>query len=382
MTLPPSSRNDAVAEQDAAAFFRAHGWKVELNPRSGPQALHPDLLLQKGSLKYIAEIKWVSEGRPDRVLATLSKAILQARRYAAEWQAEPLAIVQVSHATELLLQKVKAFQQEFAEGTAIGLMARDGAHHFVGLGLDTMSSPPKPRSSRRQLSSPSKVSDLFSDLNQWMLKVLLAPELPEPLLTAPRGEYPSISALADAAQVSVMSASRFVRSLKEEGFLDDSGNSLCLVRRAELFRRWQAAALRTSPELRMQYVLPASGARQMGEMVTRLQGCIGLFAAADLLRVGHVSGVTPYVFVRRLNRLSETSLRGLKPAGPGEPVHLILKQANTPQSLYRGAVKVDGMPASDVLQIWLDLSAHPSRGAEQADHLKHGVLKSIFGKPP
>jgi len=31
---------------------------------------------------------------------------------------------------------------------------------------------------------------LFSDLNQWMVKVLLAPELPDSLLGSPRGEYP------------------------------------------------------------------------------------------------------------------------------------------------------------------------------------------------
>lgn len=379
MALPPPSSSNP--EQGAADFFRSHGWKVELNPDDDLPVLRPDLLIQKGPQKYAVEIKWVSEGRPDRVLAALSIAILQARRYAADWAAEPLAIVQVGQASESLLRKVKEFKKDFAPETAVGLMAGDDVRHFIGLGLEEMNSIPK-RPSRHSVASPSNVSDIFSDLNQWMLKVLLAPELPNNLLTAPRGEYQTISALADAAKVSVMSASRFARSLKDEGFLDDSGGVLRLVRRGELFRRWQAASMRTSPELRMQYVLPASGARQMGEIVCRLHGCMGLFAAADLLRVSHVSGVTPYVFVRRLTDLSEVSLRGLKPSGPGEPVHLILKQANAPHSLYRGAVAVDTVPVSDVLQIWLDVSAHPSRGAEQADHLKRTVLQSILGSHP
>ena len=43
---------------------------------------------------------------------------------------------------------------------------------------------------------------LFSDLNQWMLKILLAPPLiPEGFLLAPRERYRNASQLAEAAGV-------------------------------------------------------------------------------------------------------------------------------------------------------------------------------------
>ena len=74
------------------------------------------------------------------------------------------------------------------------------------------------------------VSDLFSDLNQWMLKILLGQNLPESLLSVPRGEYRSGRQLAEAVGVSPMSASRFLRQLSSEGFLDESKESLRLVR--------------------------------------------------------------------------------------------------------------------------------------------------------
>ena len=77
-----------------------------------------------------------------------------------------------------------------------------------------------------------------------MLKLLLAPLLPEDLLHAPRREYRNASELAVAAKVSVMSAFRFVRQLRQEGFLDRNDEPLRLVRRKELLRRWQAAHLR------------------------------------------------------------------------------------------------------------------------------------------
>ena len=52
-----------------------------------------------------------------------------------------------------------------------------------------------------------------------MRKVLLAPELPDALLNAPRGQYRNASQLAGAAHVSVMSAFRLVQQLQEGGYL-------------------------------------------------------------------------------------------------------------------------------------------------------------------
>ncbi len=78
---------------------------------------------------------------------------------------------------------------------------------------------------------------LFSDLNQWMLKVLLAPEIPAQMLAAPRGEYQKALQLAKAADVSPMSAFRFIRQLRQKSFLDEEDDTLHVVRREELMRR-------------------------------------------------------------------------------------------------------------------------------------------------
>ncbi|AJG18971.1 hypothetical protein [Cupriavidus basilensis] len=40
----------------------------------------------------------------------------------------------------------------------------------------------------------------------------------------------------------------------------------------------------------------------------------------------------------------------------------------------RGDVFRDGIPVADVIQTWLDVSAHLARGAEQAAELEHGIL--------
>jgi hypothetical protein len=50
-----------------------------------------------------------------------------------------------------------------------------------------------------------------------------------------------------------MSAFRFVRQLRQDGFLDENQEQLRLVRRKELLRRWQAAHLRGAPELSLRW---------------------------------------------------------------------------------------------------------------------------------
>jgi hypothetical protein len=40
----------------------------------------------------------------------------------------------------------------------------------------------------------------------------------------------------------------------------------------------------------------------------------------------------------------------------------------------------DGLPLSDVLQVWLDVSAHPARGREQAAEIRRQALAPLFVK--
>jgi hypothetical protein len=374
----PNQNNAAAAAEKLAGLFREHGWMVDQEPGDGP--LRPDLVAELGPHRYAIEVKSLGEGRPDRALALLSQAVLQANRHAESSGMSPLAVIYVGNASSSLWRKVEEFHREYAPHVAIGLMSDAGGNRFVGAGLEALNVEPHRASRRERVAKPRQASDLFSDLNQWMLKVLLAPELPENLLNAPRGEYQTVSELADAAQLSAMSASRFIRRLREEGFLDDSQRALRLVRRRELFRRWQSAAMRSSPEIRMSHLIPGGGDRQLEKVVSRLDACIGLFAAADLLKLGHVSGVAKHIYVRRLVPSSDSGWPGLVPSKPSEQVQLILRQANFPESLFRGAVRVDGMLVSDAIQIWLDSSAHPSRGAEQAAHLEHKVLSKIIGE--
>src|SRR5437762_521936 len=111
--------------------------------------------------------------------------------------------------------------------------------------------------------SASGSGQLFSDLTQWFLTVLVAPELPEAVLNSPRGQYRNASQLARAANVSVMSAFRFVQQLEREGYLHESAQHLRLVRREDLFSRWQALSARSPREVSMRFLLPGDRQAQL-----------------------------------------------------------------------------------------------------------------------
>lgn len=367
-------------EEAFASIFRDHGWAVEQPQAESARRLTPDLVLTKKRLAYVAEVKSASEGRPDRVIPQLAHAILQAQTYARpHGRSRPLALVWVRNIQPTLLQKVDEFCSDFATGTAVGIASADGVRHFVGEGLESLNSEAGRSSTLRPVNLTVRgAGNLYSDLNQWLLKVLLAPEIPVNMLTAPRGErYRTTSDLAKAADVSLMTAARFVTTLREEGFLDNTFE-LRLVRRRELSRRWKSHYTSPTPEAPMRFLIPGNPQAQLPRLLGVHEGCVGLFAAADLLNVGHVQGVPPYLYVRNLVQASHW--KELVPDAHNPRPALIVKQASAPNSLLRGAVQKHGLFIADVLQIWLDALSHPSRGEEQSLQLEHTVLRGIVGE--
>src|SRR5215470_8152634 len=253
--LDPPPPNEAQLGLVVANLFREEGWKVLDQPRGAGAA--PDLIASRPGKKLVVEIKRASEGRKDRVIPLLSQAALEASYYSQNLAGRPIpvAIVGANHMPESVAEEAKRFLQERAPDVAVGLVDLEGFRLFAGHGLESLNSP---RRSDKHIRAPKLrpgAPQLFSDLNQWMLKVLVAPRVPESLLSAPRGHYQGASQLAAAANVSVMSAFRFVEELSKEGFLDSGEGSLRLVRLRELLNRWQAASQRRVLEVPMRWIL-------------------------------------------------------------------------------------------------------------------------------
>jgi hypothetical protein len=196
--------------------------------------------------------------------------------------------------------------------------------------------------------------------------------------------------LAEAAGVSVMSAFRFVEEFSKEGFLESSSGSLRVVRLKALLDRWVAASQRRVLEIPMRWVLH-KGKGSLGRAVRYYQSvagaqkpddhllsprprlCLGLFEAAKALDVGSVRGVKPYLYIERVE---EDVLRdlGLSAISSEEQADVYIRIPANRESVFRGVVRRDRVPVSDILQVWLDVGQHPSRGREQADLIWRKIL--------
>ena len=381
-------------------IFRRGGWRIERESRRSLGKYAPDLIISKGDLRFVVELKMVSEARRDRLIPLFALAALQARKQAFEVRAmdpqhgpvRPLAVVVSSHMPESVVDHLQEFAAAFAEGVAFGAVSLDGFRYFSDPALSDLNARADSRPRGAVLAQHSV--NWFSDLNQWMLKVLLAPQIPERLLAAPRQDYRNVSELAKAARVSVMSAFRFAKQLQVGGFLEPDVGRIRLVRIEELMERWQAANQRPRREYPVRWILGAGRpdrlVEALGEYVRgsdepkrkeaspkRPRLCLGLFAAAERLGLGFVHGASPHLYIESSD-LGVLRQLGLALAQQGEPADVMVRIAPRSGSIFRGAVQVGGVPAADVIQVWLDVQSHPARGRQQADEIRRRVLRPLF----
>jgi hypothetical protein len=393
----PSDNNEA--QLLVTGLFREKGWKILRQPREGE--LRPDLIAERSGQRLVVEIKWASEGRRDRVIPLLSQAALEAAYYSGNLAGNPIpvAIVAANYIPESVAEQAKDFVRQRAPDVAVGLVDLEGFRSFAGHGLESLNSARRQTGSISSRKLRSRPPQLFSDLNQWMLKILLAPGIPESFLSAPRGHYRGASQLAEAASVSVMSAFRFVQQFSKEGFLEQNSGRLRLVRSKELMNRWLAASQGRVLEIPIRSILrqgrdalanalrsymvagalPRRGARNSDGLLLppRPRVCLGLFAAAEALGLGFVHGVEPYLYLERMSQDVLESL-GLSANGAEQHADIFIRIPGNRESVFRGAVLKDGMPSSDILQVWLDVAQHPSRGKEQADLIWRRILAPAF----
>lgn len=385
----------AAFESIVADAFHEDGWRVRPQPIAGD--LRADLVVSKGRRKYVVEVKSTAEGRRDRLVPLLAQAILQAQAFADQFRAraDPLAVVAARHVPASVAEHIRRFAKLYAPEVAIGIVDAEGFRSFAGSGLDGLDSAPHKRP-RRSRASAQRLPSLYSDLNQWMLKIILGQNLSPDLISVPRGTIRNAAQLARAANVSVMSASRFVKRLTDEGFLDTYGESLQIVRVEELLERWVSEGRGMSRDIPARWII-RQDIQQFLEAVARYaaesevnsgeiqkprpRACIGLFAAAELYGLGFVRGALPHLYLEHLDYDVLNEL-GVSIDKSDRRPDINIRLPSNKESIFRASVLRDNLPIADVLQVWLDTSTHPARGREQADEIRRHALGPMLGEGP
>lgn len=396
----PDRHFRADFERIVGDIFRKAGWKVQWRvPVGDTQA---DLLADSGGRHLLVEVKSLSEGRRDRLIPLLAQAILQSKTLAEKCPRPtvPVAVVGSNRIPTSVAVAARRFAELHAPDVGAGVVDAEGLRVFTGHGLQRFNARPSRRASTSMVPRP-KTTRLFSDLNQWMLKILLGQSLPPSYLSVPRGEFRNASQLAASANVSTMSAIRFVHRLTDQGFLDETQDHIKLVRVEDLLERWVSAGREAFSEFPAHWIIKHSPEQLHASLAeysregtdpstarggwrdaadrTKPRCCLGLFAAADLLGFGFVRGVPPHIW---MERLAPEVLRqfGLRAADSPGPPDVYVRVPARPEAVFRAATTADGVPVSDVMQVWLDVSNHPARGRAQADVIRRRALRTLFSE--
>jgi hypothetical protein len=375
-----ASRKSAF-EQQLASLLAREGWKISRSTRPGD----PDLRFAKGDLSYVAEVNAAPDGRRSMLEALLADAVLRSRALARRSgpSTKPLAVIAAPSLSENMAGALRDYIRDFAPDVALGLVDARGRIELSGEGLGGLGAPSSPRL-RRARRAVSHETDLFSDLNQWMLKILLGGYLSQELLGVPRGKIESASDLQRLSKVSLPSAWRFLSALKDAGFVEDTARGLELVRREDLMGAWFSAVRRPHVEVRAALKLPVREPMRILEpavaayRATNGRIAWATFAASSYLGYQFVHGAPLHVYV---DDLSDSTLGRLDlvPAKEHEVAHVILRRPRWPDAVFRSVVTRNGQPVTDILQCWLDVGQQPARGSEQAELLWRRVLAPAFG---
>jgi hypothetical protein len=350
---------------DGFAPAREHRWVA---------VSRPHVVGRVGGVELLVEVKTVASPVVDDVLARLALGVLQARRDVVG-SASPMVAVVVPSLGKKVETAASRFMAEHALEVGWALVDHLGNARVVvpSLRLDL-----EKRCARVATANPNRASvRLFSDLNRWLLKVLLLADAPDELWQGPRRPVLSASDLSQAAGVSPEMVRRFLNAFEEQDFLRRSPNGLRLVRRSALLELWRAnEALDVRAGVAVQRMLRGSGAWQGLVATPGFADAVVVagFEACRLLGILHAA--TPALpEVHAVLPISTIVNRfGLEECLPAE-AELVLLPPRHPASVLRGRLRREGLWVADPLQAGLDVLRHPARGHEQSEY----VLKEVLG---
>jgi hypothetical protein len=231
----------------------------------------------------------------------------------------------------------------------------------------------------------------FSDLDQWLLKVLLLgrPGIGADYWGGPQGLVENAFQLSKLAGVSAPIANSWVNAMESSGYLKRIGRKkLILLRSNALIEEWRGQyRFGDNRILPYRSVYPVSEADQyFDDLLEKMKSfdksiprAISGHQACRLLGIKHSSARSIHIYSWG-NVASVANSLGLVPAETVNDADVFLVEPKYPKSVFGGIVVRGGIPICDILQCYLDLYNLPDRGREQADFIYGNILSKIFEK--
>ena len=333
-----------------------------------------DIILQSPSREVLVEVKRATAPRVEDVQGRLALGTLHLNAHQPLFQQtlqSRVVVVTMPRLGPRIVAEADRFMAKYAPGVGWVLMDDTGALRAVvpEMGVD-INRRGKPIKTGASGDSPLR----FSDLDRWMLKVLLLRNAPVREWGGPRA--PAIwnpTELARVAGCSVERAHRFALAMTERGFLMKSDRGLELSNTREcldlLLQADRLAGRRPTP---MQFV--RGRPRSLAEVSPRERSALVFtgFEACRRMDLLHAAVAGLPEAVVQAGRISDEAL-DLVPCALAQ-AHVVVTTIAGRSAFDGAVVGEEGVRTADVLQAALDVQWSPARGREQAEFLVDRIV--------
>jgi hypothetical protein len=345
-----------------------------------------DLVCRSGSSDLLVKCKAMNLYRASDFRAAIGDAIL---RFQHEHRAERRRSSRLMLAFLLRRMSRKAeddlreYSREYLSELQWAIIAEDGSGILHIGGHDERISGPPFQSVLHGESIGSRAS-LFSPNNQWLFKMLLLSGIDSRYWSGPSRRPKGISELAEVSGVPQPSVSAFVIKAEQEGFLKRGPQGFLIQNHQELLDDWSYTLKnRARRSVGFRFLYPDEPeekflrklrlfCREQEAMPVVVGGSLGCHLLG--LARSNVRNARLYAAIAIEKVLSALDLVEEK----SESSHLSLIVRPAKDSVFRCAVRVNGVPVCDILQGYFDVRFSYARGREQADYIYERILQPHF----
>lgn len=347
---------------------------LEIEEAAGAHGV--DVIANRSGHRAAVLVKHLATMRIRDLEGQLAAGVLVLQRHSSAAEV-PLVVIVTRRFAARAEHAAEQFMDTYAPGVGWCLLARDGRLRLKApdLGLDIREQTNRPPTPPR-----ATTTRLFTDLNRWLLKVMLMRAQPPTSWGGPRAGLPyrNPTELHRVAGVSLETAHRFVRTFEAADFIRRAPEGLRIVRADALFEQWLHDE-RTRAPMRM----PARGlygSVERNDLLVMLEAAgtrhaIGGYAACAELGLLHATRQQLDIHVDT-DAAQALLILELEACEPRDATVWIVRSRYR-ESVFRGVTQTDQGPVVDELQAALDVIHDPGRGNEQAKFIVSRLLASL-----
>ena len=366
--------DDKSLEQQVANLLGRHIAGAELESQHHEWGADYLASTPKGILAI--EVKSTRRRGVEDMKGRLATAVLQLQRHGAPDQ-YPVVLLHAPSVGRRAVARLEEFMEEYAPEFGWGVWDERGAAYLrlpiLGISVDDAG-----ESAVDVARKTTHNQRAFTDLNRWLLKVMMLREAPDGMWKGGqlyRKEIANPAELTRVSHVSQAKAYQFARTFRDLGLLRWDRSHFDILEPRRVFDLWYEA----ERQLRVERY-PVRSIFSPGTDITEIFDgvgpeivyAVGGFEACRLFDLLHTGRSVPEVHIFQNPGYVLTQL-DLELCDEHE-AEMYLIEVPYKESLQRGVIHVGNLRVVDILQAALDAGRHAKRGKEQADYIVGEVL--------